>query len=471
MRFSLFRRLLCVCLLFGLSLGIFPAYSYASDDFNIDVPFSSSDYSSFDDYLYDLNNYLNPPQIVPFGTVDSGDLNTSQVHVRYYVGVFGNWSTDEYFSSNADLAFTKQLTTTTINKQLANSQSSASEPATYISNYLDPLFGYTATFEFSDNPVSNFDVVFDVDFSRDIALTVNDDIVRVKYYWGSSSDSYSITTTTAQSEYCTGYLTSFFNSDGYFDGDDSLVPAIRNHVILFANDSSGGYHVLGEYDNIVSGSYEVSLPDDIEIVSVGFDNSYYMVKPSSVPDNFSTSSPAYAYYFFPYAFKADFSGSITLDDSGIISGLISSIIEWLKSILNAIKALPQQIADLVVEGIKTLFVPSSESIMATFDSLKAVAEDKLGFLYTIFNMVYDLFNSLISGVLSPTETITIPRFAFPFSFVEGGEIVLWEEMTFDILPDGLSDFLNIIKTVTSILLITATMSHCVEYLRAFFRKE
>ena len=453
-------------MLFGLLLGIFPASSYASDDFNIDVPFSPEDYSSFDDYLSALNNYLSPPEIVPFGSIDT-DLNVDNVSVSYY-SALTSFRTNESFLPAADFAYTKTFALTNLTSYFQNSNQ-GTNISHILDSYFNPLWGYTVTYQLKDDEtLSNFTVVFDLDFSGDTSYTVNNTVAVLSYDHRSPYSFKSVASSTSTNySNLYGTLVDLVGAGGSSNGSSNnyIVGALHNTLSFIGIDTSGSQHDLGVYSDTTGGTYKIQLPEDVEFTSLVFDMSYYYSN-----NNFSPSSN-YMYYVFPYMYKADFSGSITLDDSGIISGLISSIIEWLKSILNAIKALPQQIVDLVVEGIKTLFVPSSESIMANFDSLKAVAEDKLGFLYTIFNMVYDLFNSLVSGVLSPTETITIPRFAFPFSFVEGGEIVLWEEMTFDILPDGLSDFLTIIKTVTSVLLITATMSHCVEYLRAFFRKE
>ena len=224
---------------------------------------------------------------------------------------------------------------------------------------------------------------------------------------------------------------------------------------------------LSSYTDTTGGKYRVKLPSDTEFTAFVFDMEYYYTDSSS----FVSPGSNYTNYYFPYMFKANFSGSITFDQNSMISGLISSIIQWLKQILNAILSLPQKIADLVIEGLKSLFIPSSENIMSTFDGLKTMAESKLGFLYTIFQMVYDLFNSLVTGVVNPMQLLTIPRFAFPFPLAEGGEICLWNEMTFDILPAGMEVLHNLVKTVTSIIIVLATMSHCVEYFREFFRKE
>lgn len=65
---------------------------------------------------------------------------------------------------------------------------------------------------------------------------------------------------------------------------------------------------------------------------------------------------------FPCMYKLSLSGEIMVDTSGVNTGLLKSIIQWLKSILSAIQALPQQIADKVIEGIKALFIPSKGKI-------------------------------------------------------------------------------------------------------------
>lgn len=453
-------------MLFGLLFVIFPASSYASDDFNIDVPFNISDFDSIDDYLTYLNDYLSSSEIVPYGSINT-DLNVDNVSVSYY-SALTSFRSDESFLPASDFAYTKTFALTNLTSYFRNSNQ-GTNISHILDSYFNPLWGYTVTYQLKDDEtLSNFTVVFDLDFSGDTSYTVNNNVALLSYDHRSPYSFKSVTSSTL-TDYPNlyGSLVDLVGAGGSSNGNSNnyIVGALHNTLSFIGIDTSGSQHDLGVYTDTTGGTYKIKLPKDVDFTSLVFDMSYYYSD-----NNFSPSSK-YLYYVFPYMYKADFSGSITLDDSGVISGLISSIIEWLKSILNAIKALPQQIADLVVEGIKTLFVPSSDDIMVTFDSLKVVAENKLGFLYTIFNMVYDLFNSLISGVISPSDTITIPRFAFPFSFVEGGEIVLWEEMTFNILPDGLSDFLNIIRTVTSILLITATMSHCVEYLRAFFRKE
>ena len=277
----------------------------------------------------------------------------------------------------------------------------------------------------------------------------------------SSSSPYSFSSITASNNYVSAATSLLnINSSAKWYGFGTLPKIyLGNAINVYFVDINGDQHILGSYTDM--SAINVTFTSPADVVGVYVDVQY----------NMNGGVFANSAMVFPSIYKLSLSGNISVDTSGVNTGLLKSIIQWLRNILNAILSLPQKIADLVVNGIKTLFVPSSENIMATFDGLKTMAETKLGFLYSIFQMVYDLFNSLVTGVTNPMQTLTIPRFAFPFALADGGDICLWEEMTFDILPSGMEVLHNLVKTVTSIVIVLATMSHCVEYFRAFFKKE
>lgn len=421
--------------------------------------------------------YFNPEDyIAPQGTVDSGELGTENVTVRLYAGPYADWYIEQNFSSSADLAYTKTFAVTSIKSNLKNvAASTARKPATFLNSYFKPLFGYTCTFNLKDGEtVTGGTVDFELDFSGDTAYAVSNAACQATWSSSSFSDVKSAVPTTNWPSITNlfGSMTSLIGKGGYSylstsSGNSVFVGAMHNELSFIGMTSDGEAVDLSSYTDTTGGKYRVKLPSDTEFTAFVFDMEYYYTDSSS----FVSPGSNYTNYYFPYMFKANFSGSITFDQNSMISGLISSIIQWLKQILNAILSLPQKIADLVIEGLKSLFIPSSENIMSTFDGLKTMAESKLGFLYTIFQMVYDLFNSLVTGVVNPMQLLTIPRFAFPFPLAEGGEICLWNEMTFDILPAGMEVLHNLVKTVTSIIIVLATMSHCVEYFREFFRKE
>lgn len=469
--------MLSVCLAFGLLFALSPV-SCADEipqDYNIDVPFTLADFDSFDEYTQAINMYLNPDDaIVPAGTVDSGELGTENVTVRIYAGPYANWYTEEQFTSSADLAYTKQFAISSIESNLQNvSASTARQPATFLNSYFKPLFGYTCTFNLKEGETVNGGAIdFDLDFSGDTAYSVNNNACQATWSSSSFRSVTSVDPTVNWSDITNlfGSMTSLIGKGGYSylstsSGNSVFVGAMHNKLSFIGMTSDGNSVDLSSYTDTTGGKYRVKLPDDVEFIAFVFDMEYYYTDSS----NFVSPGSNYTNYYFPYMFKANFSGSITFDQNSVISGLISSIIQWLKQILNAILSLPQKIADLVIDGLKTLFIPSSENIMSTFDGLKTMAESKLGFLYTMFSMVYDLLNSIVSGVTNPMQTLTIPAFSLPW--IDGTSLVIWNEMTFDIMPQGLEILKNLVKLLTSLVLITATITHCVHYFRDFFKRE
>lgn len=443
--------------------------SYADDLYNVDVPFSPDEFYSFNDYLEAVQSYVESSSgVSTYGTIDSSALTSQNVSVRIYAGPYANWYTEESFSSTADLAYTKTFAISSLQSNLQRiGASNAKNPSYVFNNYFNPLWGYTVTYTLADDAtVSNSVLDFDLNFDGDTAYLVNNTAAQLVY---SNSSFSGVSTTSSLSDYknLSGSMPSLVGAGGSYtvasNGTTYWVGGLHNTLSFIGITTSGEQISLGVYEDTTGGKYSLKLPSDVEFKSFIFDMSYYYAS-----DGFPNST-YYSGYIFPYMYKCDFSGSITFNQNSVISGALSGILAWLKSIFNAITELPQKTADLVVAGIKTLFVPSSDAIMATFDTLKSTAESKLGFLYTIFQMVYDLLNSVVSGVVNPMETLTIPAFSLPWS--NGTSLVLWNEMTFDIMPVGLEVLRDLVKLLTSFVLITATMSHCIDYFRGFFKKE
>lgn len=410
-----------------------------------------------------LTLYYNGDPVSPistFGLINDKSGLTS-IDLAVYSSVF-DYREENTFVPSADIGFSKMFTTTAL-KSYFQKQTIKSVEDFYTA--FNNLFGYTIYLNYAQDDGST---LVPKGTRLDLNLNFNDTV-----YGGAGYGGYA--TYTSSGKYNYFYISS---TGSQFQRNDAAPLSLSSNDYRLSSNGAqtyygntvtiGGVNLDGEeitiytYNDIDVLQQSFTMPDDMSLVYI--DVSY---SPANVND-YSISDRV---YFIELSWGANISGSIELSDTGVISGLIGNIITWLKSILSAIQALPQQIADLVVNGIKSLFVPSSENIMATFDGLKTMAETKLGFLYTIFQMVYDLFNSLVTGVTNPMQTLTIPRFAFPFALADGGEICLWEEMTFDILPSGMEVLHNLVKTVTSIVIVLATMSHCVEYFRAFFKKE
>lgn len=439
--------------MFGLLFALSPS-SYA-DELDPELDFYESDGS--------LTLYYNGAALSPvstFGLINDKSGLTS-IDLAVYSSVF-DYREENTFIPFADIGFNKLFTSSELQSYFKN-QTIKSREDFYTA--FNNLFGYTITLNYSQDDGST---LVPKGTRLDLNLNFNDTV-----YGGIGYGGYAYYSSTGK------FKTYYTSSSG-----DQLQTSSASPLALGTSDyrlSSNGpqtyYGNTVTIGGLTSEGDEISIYTyyDIDTLQQSFtmpeDMSLVYIDVSYAPTGVNSYSESSNYYFIEFWWGANISGSIEVSDTGVISGLIGNIITWLKSILSAIQALPQQIADKVIEGIKALFIPSSENIMATFDGLKTMAETKLGFLYTIFQMVYDLFNSLVTGVTNPMQTLTIPRFAFPFALADGGEICLWEEMTFDILPSGMEVLHNLVKTVTSIVIVLATMSHCVEYFRAFFKKE
>lgn len=377
-----------------------------------------------------------------------------------------NWETSESFAPNASIAYSKLFSNSDFVSAYSTINASTSTPW---KNFNNGIFGYNIRLNYADDSgatqlVNGSKIILDLNFP----LTV---------YGGTS---YSYQPAYARGAYYKQYTGSGYNylrddvnalnildsNFGYpFSGPKSF---FGNTVSVVANYGDGVTETLATYDNVDELAGTFALNDDTEFLSVEVNYYFNDSTISYYEDNLDPVQRIWLTYGF-YGF--DVSGTVEVDDSGINTGLLKGIVEWLKGILNAILELPQNIANKVKDVIVSLFVPTSDGLSASFDGLKNMAESKLGFVYTGFSMVYDLLNSIVTGVVEPMETLTLPRLVIPFRHIDGGEFVLWEEMTFDIVPNGMEVLQNLCKLVTSLVLVWLTMRRCLNYFKDFFSKE
>lgn len=457
-----------------LSLFAVPALADEPDPneefYNIDLPFIEDDFDSFDEYAQAINMYLNPEDYTtPIGTIDSGDLGTDNVTVRLYAGPYANWSTTESFSASADLAYTKTFATSSLQSNLKNmGASTAKKPATVFNSYFNPLFGYTVTYALNeDETISDSTINFDLNFSGDTAYTVNGYYASLVYNDSSFSSLSTSNSTSSWIKNLVGSMPSLVGAGGAYNvssnGTTYYIGAMHNTLTFIGITTSDEQIVLGTYEDTTGGKYSIKIPEDIEVASLVFDMDYYYAS-DGFPD-----STFWSGYNFPYMFKAGFSGTISVEGPSV-SSLIGNIIAWLKSILSAIQALPQQIADKVIDGIKALFVPSIDDLQPKFDEFKSVAYAKLGFVYQVATDFVTLLQELFYATVEPTTTLTIPRIALPWDLAPNGEMVILEETTFDVFPEGLEVLRNLCKTITSMVLVLALYRSVLEAFEKFFKE-
>lgn len=393
-------------------------------------------------------------EAVTFGTV-SDQSNLLSIGYDVYSTAF-NFRTEEQFVPTADIGYTKAFADSVLTAALKDTQVNSLDTAEQV---FKGIIGETIVLHYEDE---NGNSTLPEGSKITLNLSFDDSTLQGGNSWRNalySSDSpYSFNSITGAGNYvynATPLLN--INSSSKWFAFDGPKFYFGNVINVYFVDINGEQHTLGSYSDLSSINTTFTSPADV--VGVYIDVQYNMNG-----GIFRASSVS-----FPSIYKLSLSGEIAVDTSGVNTGLLRSIIEWLRNILTAIKSLPQQISNFVIEGLKTLFIPSSDNIMATFDGLKTMAESKLGFLYTMFTMVYDLLHSIVNGVSNPMQTLTIPAFSLPW--IDGSSLVIWHEMTFDIFPKGLDILINLVRLLTSLVLITATISHCVEYFRAFFKRE
>lgn len=458
MKSSLLSRVLSVCLAFGLLFAT-SLPSYANEIYvptQEDIDLFLEDYNPADpeyDYLNGLHEYFEDNLPQTYGLIND-DTGTTSYGIDYYAGVgFGDWRSETNWGTGTDVATQKtfaigNIATALRNVYLESYSQIQSLPETYFAN---PGIGYTIKFLRAE------DDYIPKDTKVAVNLTFNDQI-----YNNTGTVTFSETsrpTSSSPSSY--KYNQSPMLGVTYTSHSSYVYMKFNNKITVGGIDLDGNDVVIGTFDNYSEFVYDFTAPVDLQYFYVDVEYNAYK----------GYSGTSSSRLMVPLVYNFNTSGSIEFDESGQSIGLLKGIIEWLRNILNAITNLPSQIWSFIENGLKILFIPSADFMSGTFDSFKNLAESKLGFLYTILDMVIGLFQSLTTSLVTPAETLTIPRLALPFPYTDSGYIVLWEDMTFNIRIEGLDVLYSLAHLVTSILLITATINYCVHYLRNFFSKE
>lgn len=142
-------------------------------------------------------------------------------------------------------------------------------------------------------------------------------------------------------------------------------------------------------------------------------------------------------------------------------GLLNSIIGFLKSIVNGISSigtaiieLPGKIATALIEGIKSLFIPSEEDLNGLKDKYETLLSERLGFVWQAGEMVIGFGQS----VLSAFETATAFQFEFPgisFELPELGQVTLIEPQVVSVDNAFMDVMQPVLGTIVSFICVLA----------------
>lgn len=146
------------------------------------------------------------------------------------------------------------------------------------------------------------------------------------------------------------------------------------------------------------------------------------------------------------------------------TGLLRGIIEFLQSIVNgigniasAIAALPGKIVNLIIEGLKSLFVPSEEDFANLKDQYQDLLAERLGFIWQAGEWITSFGSELLSALSGGAEA----EFKFPgVGFdMAGAHYQLIEEQAVDFGSNGIVVVIRpFIGTIVSIVVVGACVN-------------
>lgn len=248
---------------------------------------------------------------------------------------------------------------------------------------------------------------------------------------------------------------------------DSVVPA-GSYLVYEAYNSVGSSYAFKEYytsdgfgtdfDSLTatprSSSYSPSGSVDVYSGQFGYEPSLYYDNSLVLfcPTGSSTSSPEFMLSRFCLSTKPYYDGAFDPqpgwdEEDGWLGSLIKAIIEGIQKIINGITNLPENIANAVkgffdmvvnaivqlgqtiIDGLKSLFIPSDGYFESVVNDLSSFFSDRLGLLLYPFDFLISL-GDRIAGLETSEPTCTIPEIAYTDS--DDNKYVLIEGQTLNV---------------------------------------
>ena len=102
-----------------------------------------------------------------------------------------------------------------------------------------------------------------------------------------------------------------------------------------------------------------------------------------------------------------------------------SVVTGISNIFQGIIELPGKIVNLLIDGLKSLFIPGEDELTSIQGKYQQLLSERLGFIW----QAYELINNLFTGIMDALESggvyeFSFPGIAFPFN---GEELVILPE--------------------------------------------
>lgn len=159
------------------------------------------------------------------------------------------------------------------------------------------------------------------------------------------------------------------------------------------------------------------------------------------------------------------SDKLTDVKDGIVQGvteLKETTEQGFEDVVQGITDLPDKIQEMLTEFI----VPDEDAVADKMTDFQDLAEEKLGIIYQVPEMLFDAVNALVDGATNPQSTMSFPAFSLPW--IDGSQLRVWDSQQFEIIPSGLENLRDLIQTVTSMVFVIMTFNSLKRAYERFF---
>lgn len=141
-----------------------------------------------------------------------------------------------------------------------------------------------------------------------------------------------------------------------------------------------------------------------------------------------------------------------------ITGLKETTEQGFKDVVQGITDLPGKIKEMLTEFI----VPDEETVAGKMTDFQSLAEEKLGVIYQVPTMLFDMAEGIVSGVTNPQGEMVLPKFEIIMPATNQTRSVetltVWEEYRFPIWPAGTEVIQTAVQTATSMICVIFTFN-------------
>lgn len=157
----------------------------------------------------------------------------------------------------------------------------------------------------------------------------------------------------------------------------------------------------------------------------------------------------------------------TLTDklTNVKDGIVNGITELKETTEQGFKDVVQGITDLpgkMQEMLTDFIVPDEDTVADKMTDFQSLAEEKLGVVYQVPTMMFDMAEGIISGVSNPEGEMVLPKFEIIMPATNqtrsGETLTVWEEYRFAIWPAGTEVIQTAVQTATSMICVIFTFN-------------